>query len=97
MKNTPKGRREVARVAADPACVPAAAQTGGFAKFAYFRLHGSPPVPFRYADDFLNAMVDRLADLSTRGKVWCIFDNTADGFAIRNALALATQLQKGLG
>jgi uncharacterized protein YecE (DUF72 family) len=83
-------------VAADPACVPAAARPGGFAAFAYFPLHGSPRLYYSsYADDFLNAMAHKLAYLATRGTAWCIFDNTAGGFAIRNALALAIQLQKG--
>ena len=32
----------VARVAADPAKVPAAAEPGGWRGLAYYRLHGSP-------------------------------------------------------
>ena len=35
-------RYRVARVAADPSVVPAAAEPGGWNGFAYYRLHGSP-------------------------------------------------------
>jgi uncharacterized protein YecE (DUF72 family) len=36
--------REVARVAADPAVVPQAAEPGGWGGLVYYRLHGSPKV-----------------------------------------------------
>lgn len=37
-------RRQIARVAADPASVPAAALPGGWEGLAYYRLHGSPKI-----------------------------------------------------
>jgi uncharacterized protein YecE (DUF72 family) len=88
----------VARVAADPACVPAAAGPGGFAGVAYFRLHGSPRLYYSdYGDDFLNDLAAKLTSLAINTRIWCIFDNTAAGFAAENALELTSKLKKGRG
>ena len=47
----------VARVAADPAVVPAAAEPGGWGDLVYYRLHGSPKVYYStYADEYLEAL-----------------------------------------
>jgi uncharacterized protein YecE (DUF72 family) len=84
---------QIARVAADPACVPAASQPGGFASLAYFRLHGSPRRYFSsYSEDFLTKLAAQLAALSDRARVWCVFDNTGSGAAIQNALELSKKL-----
>jgi uncharacterized protein YecE (DUF72 family) len=82
---------EVARVAADPARVPAAAEPGGWGGLAYYRLHGSP-VPYRssYDDGRLEAYAKRLAAES--GPAWCIFDNTASSAATGDALKLLAML-----
>jgi uncharacterized protein YecE (DUF72 family) len=80
----------VARAAADPARWTQDAAPGGDRRLAYFRLHGSPRI---YFSDYEPA---RLADLArqlraalkTSDEVWCIFDNTAHGHAIGNALAV---------
>jgi uncharacterized protein YecE (DUF72 family) len=86
---------QIARVAADPACVHAATRPGGLASLAYFRLHGSPRRYFSaYSSDSLNTLVAQLASLDARARVWCIFDNTAFGAAIPNALELAAKLRK---
>ena len=82
----------IARVAADPAVVPAAAEPGGWPGLAYHRLHGSPrmyrsPYPLGY----LNALGRRLS--GTGGAVWCIFDNTAEGWATHDALLLQHALE----
>ena len=72
----------IARVAADPALVPAAAAPGGWHGFAYWRLHGSPRMYYSaYEPAVLKTLVGRLA-----GDAWCIFDNTAEGAATDNAL-----------
>jgi uncharacterized protein YecE (DUF72 family) len=84
----------VARAAADPACVPAAAQPGGFAPFVYFRLHGSPRRYYSaYSEEFLSKIADQIAILARSARVWCVFDNTAAGQAIQNALRLAANLR----
>lgn len=81
----------VARVAADPACVPAAARPGGWRGLSYYRMHGSPKVYYSsYSEAFIVALAERLQeDLSAGREVWCIFDNTTLGAATRNALDLA--------
>ncbi|MCW2244499.1 uncharacterized protein YecE (DUF72 family) [Azospirillum fermentarium] len=77
----------VARVAADPAVVPDAAKPGGWRGLVYRRLHGSP-VMYRsaYPPAVLDALARRLAEEAGRGPVWCVFDNTADGHALPDAL-----------
>jgi uncharacterized protein YecE (DUF72 family) len=83
----------VARVAADPAPVPAAAEPGGWAGLAYFRLHGSPRTYYSaYTPGFLDTLAARLRPLSRAGRVWCIFDNTAAGAAGGDALELLRRL-----
>ena len=84
----------IARVAADPACVPAGSRPGGRASLAYFRLHGSPHRYFSsYSCDFLDLLAAQLASLAAGASVWCVFDNTAAGSAIQNALELTAQLR----
>ena len=71
-------RYRVARVAADPAVVPAAAVPGGWNGLVYFRLHGSPRVYYSaYADDYLASLAKTLTRSARTAEVWCIFDNTA--------------------
>ncbi|MCC2975451.1 DUF72 domain-containing protein [Sphingomonas sp. PL-96] len=85
---------QVARVAADPAIDPRAAVPGGWPGLAYFRLHGSPVI-YRssYDADALARQQDALAVARARGvECWTIFDNTASGAALANALELAGQL-----
>jgi uncharacterized protein YecE (DUF72 family) len=76
-----------ARVAADPARVPEAAEPGGWRGLTYYRLHGSP-APYRssYDDGRLEAYAERIA--ASPGRTWCIFDNTASGAATGDALKL---------
>jgi uncharacterized protein YecE (DUF72 family) len=80
-------RFEVARVAADPAVVPEAAQPRGWDGFAYHRLHGSPRTYYSSYDDVtLREVAERLSGAPR--PVWCIFDNTAMDAAAANALDL---------
>jgi uncharacterized protein YecE (DUF72 family) len=87
-------RYHCARVAADPACVPAAAEPGGWTRFEYWRLHGSPRVyASSYDDAYLEAMAGKLARPERSVKsAWCIFDNTMFGAALINGIALQTRL-----
>jgi uncharacterized protein YecE (DUF72 family) len=84
----------VARVAADPARVPAAAEPGGWRGLTYYRLHGSPRMYYSaYTDDYLDALAARMrADRAAGRPVWCVFDNTASGAATRNALDVLTRV-----
>lgn len=81
----------VARVAADPALAPEAAQPSCWPEPVYFRLHGSPRRYYSaYSDDFLSRLAENLRQLSTTA--WCIFDNTASGAALGNALDLIARI-----
>ncbi|PSJ62109.1 DUF72 domain-containing protein [Pseudaminobacter soli (ex Li et al. 2025)] len=84
-------RHLVARVAADPANFDGADMPAGWRGLAYFRLHGSPRV---YHSDYPPeslGVIERQMDEAARAaqEVWCIFDNTAQGHALGNALDLA--------
>lgn len=85
----------VARVAADPAVVAAAALPGAATQLVYFRLHGTPQLYYSsYAQDTLVALGEQLCRAAATGaRAWCIFDNTARGAAIPNALAVQHLLQ----
>ncbi len=87
----------IARIAADPACVHDAAGPGGLLSMVYFRLHGSPRRYYSaYSADFLNKLSAQLMRLATTARVWCIFDNTASGAAIKNALELQHNVRQNL-
>ncbi|HEU0099685.1 MAG TPA: DUF72 domain-containing protein [Allosphingosinicella sp.] len=87
--------RRIARVAADPARVPAAAEPGGWRGLAYYRLHGSP-VMYRssYDDGRLEDLARRLAGAAA--PAWCIFDNTASSAATGDALKLDRLMSRSL-
>jgi len=83
-------RYDVSRVAADPARIPEAAEAGGAGRWAYFRWHGVPRV---YYSDYDPESLDRIgrqvqAAAASGAEVWGIFDNTAAGHALGNALAI---------
>lgn len=84
----------VARVAADPARVPAASEPGGYDRLVYIRLHGSPRIYYSaYPPEQLAGIAQNVEDSSARGiSTWCIFDNTALGAATADALALKSYL-----
>lgn len=85
----------VARVAADPPCVPTAGMPGGHTGLAYFRLHGSPRTYYSaYSSDFLDRLATRLSNFALASEAWCVFDNTASGNAIENARQLISKLRQ---
>ncbi|MGJ5176485.1 DUF72 domain-containing protein [Bradyrhizobium oligotrophicum] len=83
--------RRIARVAADPAKVAGAGQPGGWDGLAYFRWHGSPRMYYSdYEREALSSLGRRLEHARQLGaSTWCIFDNTAAGAALGNALSLS--------
>ena len=84
---------KITGAAADPACVPLASEPSGYEGFVYFRLHGSPRHYYSaYSGEFLEALAGRLVKFAQQARVWCIFDNTAHGFATPNALELSAQI-----
>ena len=78
----------IGRVAADPAVLSTGFQTGGWPGVQYWRLHGSPRI---YHSEYGVARLRALAEQVLMGaasttEYWFIFDNTASGFAINDAL-----------
>lgn len=82
---------EVARAMADPpAGSPAAGKPGGWNGLRYFRLHGSPRKYWSaYEDEFLHSVATEV--VSKPVETWVVFDNTAQGQALGNALRLQNE------
>jgi uncharacterized protein YecE (DUF72 family) len=77
----------VTRVVADPP----AGQPGPHVPTtdaSYIRLHGTPRIYYSaYSQDALRAVERQIAAMARPGAdLWCIFDNTAEGHAVPNAL-----------
>ena len=77
----------VTRVMADPP----AGQSGPHVpttNAAYLRLHGTPRIYYSaYPPEFLREIEQRITALAQPcADLWCIFDNTAEGHAVPNAL-----------
>ncbi len=89
-------RHRIGRVAADPAVIATAAIPGGWPGIAYYRLHGSPHKYWSiYEPERLKRWAQALA-ASPRGTLtWCVFDNTAAGGALGNALETLKLLRHG--
>lgn len=89
----------VARVAADPALTPEAALPGGWNELVYYRLHGSPRIYYSaYPQEYLEEIANRLMEARANGtRVWCIFDNTAEGAATGDALVVVDRSEEGSG
>ena len=88
-------RLGIARVAADPAVVPAAGNPGGWRGLAYWRLHGSPAM-YRssYDDGRLHVYANSIqAELEAQREAWCMFDNTLSSSATSDALALMEKIR----
>lgn len=82
----------VAKVAADPAVVPQAAEPGGWPGLVYRRWHGSPVIyESAYPPEALEALATRLVE---EPETWCVFDNTKFGAATTDALNLKTLSQR---
>jgi uncharacterized protein YecE (DUF72 family) len=78
---------QVARVAADPPRPKDAQEPGGAASLRYFRWHGSPRTYWsEYGEERLKPLVDRVRREPEDTTVWCVFDNTASGAALGDAL-----------
>lgn len=78
---------QIGRVIADPAVIEAGA---GWQGVQYWRLHGSPRIYHSaYGPECLQAFALQLSHSVAAGiPTWCIFDNTASGHAVADALYL---------
>ena len=89
---------EVVRAAADPPQgSELAARPGGWPGLGYWRLHGAPQTYYsNYDEQWLQRFAHQLRELdggSGRQETWVIFDNTALGHALENAVRLGSVLQ----
>jgi uncharacterized protein YecE (DUF72 family) len=85
---------QVTRVAADPAIGDTGSATVPRSDTTYFRLHGTPDMyKSPYSEKYLSDLAGRIRQLTHEGqKVWCVFDNTANGAALGNALFLQCRI-----
>jgi uncharacterized protein YecE (DUF72 family) len=86
----------IGRVAADPSPITGGTTPGGWSGIRYWRLHGSPRI---YYSDYdlgrLQALAAKIQlSVEAGAETWCIFDNTASGFALSNALSLQGLLRQ---
>lgn len=79
---------DIAYVKADPPAVNAPPSPDG--QVVYYRLHGSPKMYYSaYSEASVIALAAEISNHEQAGRrVWCIFDNTAEGAALPNALSL---------
>ncbi|WP_198402836.1 DUF72 domain-containing protein [Pseudomonas koreensis] len=80
----------VAQAVVDPSRISTDGSAQGWAGLGYWRLHGSPRIYHSaYDERYLQALAQQLKVVAAQGAAtWCIFDNTASGAALGNALAL---------
>lgn len=86
---------QIAQVAASPSRFDTDAQPGGWPGLVYWRLHGEPRI---YHSAYADACLRRLAEQLQRSRAagvptWCIFDNTASGAAVGDALRMQRYLR----
>jgi uncharacterized protein YecE (DUF72 family) len=86
--------QRIGRVAADPSPIPGGDVPGGWPGIQYWRWHGSPRIYHsNYDRDRLETLAQQMRQAADAGSVaWCIFDNTASGFAVSNAMTLRAML-----
>jgi uncharacterized protein YecE (DUF72 family) len=91
-------RFDVSRVAADPAPVEGAEEPGAFGGIVYYRMHGSPQMYYSpYSRPQLDSLFGELFSSVVAGvETWCIFDNTAAGAALPNAMTMDTLARESL-
>jgi uncharacterized protein YecE (DUF72 family) len=83
----------VGYVDADPGVAPVPVREDG-PGFVYLRMHGSPVIYHSvYSEEVIGQLHERIVRCIDAGHhTWCIFDNTASGAAVPNALSLLARL-----
>jgi uncharacterized protein YecE (DUF72 family) len=86
--------QQIARVAADPATIPAAHLAAGGGRWRYWRWHGSPRMYYSaYDETALQSLAGEVRAATPAGVApWIIFDNTAHGHASADAARLQALL-----
>lgn len=87
-------RYQIAQAAVDPSRISTDSTPRGWPGLKYWRLHGSPRIYYSpYELPRLERLAVELQTATAEGQsAWCIFDNTASGAALGNALTLAQYL-----
>ncbi|WP_212627621.1 DUF72 domain-containing protein [Pseudomonas sp. PP3] len=82
----------ISQAAVDPSRICTDSSPAGAQNVQYWRLHGSPRIYYSaYELTYLKSLAKNLRVAAAAGAiVWCLFDNTASGAALSNALALST-------
>jgi uncharacterized protein YecE (DUF72 family) len=81
----------IARVAADP-IRHGDGEPGGWGGLRYYRLHGAPRTYYSNYDDAALIEIRRRLGFMPGIPTWCIFDNTAAGAALGNAVTVARRI-----
>lgn len=81
---------QVGQVAADPSPITGGDIPGSWPGVQYWRLHGSPRIYHSaYGLAYLQELAVKLKTAADAGlETWCVFDNTASGHAVHDALLL---------
>ena len=89
-------RHGISGVATDPPRAGVDAVPSGTPAWPYWRWHGSPRIYYsEYPDEALQELARAVAAHGPpTGRTWVIFDNTAHGFAVNDALRLQALLEK---
>lgn len=82
--------QRIARAAVDPSRFGGDSAPAGWPGLRYWRLHGAPRIYHdSYDESQIQSLAVELVAAATAGaQAWCIFDNTASGAALGNALRL---------
>lgn len=86
-------RHGINRVGADPSPIRAPVSPSDFGSCRYWRLHGAPRIYYsRYDSEALARFAAQVPSSACRVPAWVIFDNTAHGHAIPNALEFGDRI-----
>ncbi len=87
---------QVTRAIANPAPHPRGQQLLPWSDTVYYRLHGSPQRYISaYSSEFLSHLAGEVRSYLGSKQVWVIFNNTARGAALINALEIQRLLERG--
>lgn len=86
-------RHRIAQAVVDPSRISTDSTPRGWQGVKYWRLHGSPRIYYSaYEQHWLENLAHTFKATAEGQATWCMFDNTASGAALGNALTLAASL-----
>jgi uncharacterized protein YecE (DUF72 family) len=89
-------QHRIAQAVVDPSRISTDCTPRGWRGLSYWRLHGSPRIYYSaYESPWLEQLAIAIQTAREEAQAtWCIFDNTASGAALGNALTLAASLRE---